>query len=182
MYCTLQTRHRHPPDQCETSLTKARLALLVNDFYKATEINARRALVRRVSHYFLWLYKMIGDKPSHGASRIEVGTNARRATLRRISDLKMIGDVPYHGPSGICLLPSPTPRSAAPAFLARLSFCNLRRALRGLSQIACSYLLFWRSEARQNTAKEKCDLTTHSSHKLHSLSPLSISFLSGSLS
>jgi hypothetical protein len=38
-----------------------------------------------------------------------------------------------------------TPRSAAPSFLARLSFCNLRRALRDLSQIACSYLLFWRS-------------------------------------
>jgi hypothetical protein len=89
---------------------------------------------------------MIGDKPSHGASRIEVGINARRATLRRISDLKMIGDVPSHGASRICLLPSPSPRSAAPAFLARLSFCNLRRALRGLSQIACSYLLFWRSD------------------------------------
>jgi hypothetical protein len=78
---------------------------------------------------------MIGDKPSHGASRIEVGINARRATLRRISDLKMIGDVPSHGASRICLLPSPTPRSAAPVFLARLSFFNLRRALRGLSQL-----------------------------------------------
>jgi hypothetical protein len=94
-------------------------------------INARRALLRLVSHYFQALPR-----------RIEVGINARRATLSGILDLKIIGDVPSHGASRICLLPSTTPRSAAPAFLARLSFCNLRRTLRGLSQIACSYLLF----------------------------------------
>jgi hypothetical protein len=50
---------------------------------------------------------------------------------------------------------SPTPRSAAPVFLARLFFYNLRRAPRGSSQIARFYLLFWRSDEACHSGRVK---------------------------